>query len=73
MNNSPNTQPEYIDSKEAQALLCYKDSSAFRRAVIDLDIPRIVVNSRKTLFPRADILEWLEARKKGHIPVTANY
>lgn len=65
--------PEFLDSKEAQALLRYKDASAFRRAVIDLDIPRIVVNSRKTLFPKAEFLEWLEARKKGHVPATANH
>ena len=60
--------PEYIDRNEARKILCYKDASSFRRAVIDLDIPRYHINSRKVLFRKEELLRWLESRKEGHVP-----
>ena len=60
-----NTDLDTIDSAQAQELLHYKDSSSFRRACIELDIPRFKVNSRKTLFSKQELKEWLIDRREG--------
>lgn len=60
--------PDLIEPEECRKLLCYKDPSSFRRAVIALDIPRYVLNDRKVLFDRKKLLKWLKAREEGHMP-----
>lgn len=44
------------------ALLGYKDSASFYQTVRTEGIPAIRVNSRRFLFPRAELNAWLESR-----------
>ena len=56
---------ELIDSKEAMRLLGYKDSSSFRRARIQMDIPCYRLNGRKIMFDKRELAQWLESRREG--------
>ncbi len=56
---------ELIDTKEAMRLLGYKDRSSFTRARIQMDIPCYRINSRRVMFDKLELAQWLERRREG--------
>lgn len=56
------TPAEYLTGPEAQRLLRYENTAAFYDFVRRAGVPFIKVNSRRCLFPAADLRTWLSVR-----------